>query len=70
VSAAIDAVPQEWMAQVGDGGMIVYPEAGPGEDALIRLARAGDSWRREEKGRCRFVRMQLGGTPRNLPDYE
>ena len=71
VSAAIDAVPQDWMAQVADGGMIVYPEAGADEDLLIRLTFDGETWRREEKGRCRFVRMQLGGkTSQDLPDYE
>jgi protein-L-isoaspartate(D-aspartate) O-methyltransferase len=70
VSAAIDAVPQDWMAQVVVGGMIVYPEAGVGEDVLIRLTRLEDGWRRQEMGRCRFVRMQLGGRRPDVADYE
>lgn len=60
VSAAVEAIPQEWLDQLGDGGILVYPEAGPAEDVLIRLTREGIGFRREEKGRCRFVRMQLG----------
>jgi protein-L-isoaspartate(D-aspartate) O-methyltransferase len=60
VSAAVEAVPQEWLEQLADGGMLVYPEAGPAEDVLIRLTRVGGGFRREEMGRCRFVRMQLG----------
>jgi protein-L-isoaspartate(D-aspartate) O-methyltransferase len=58
-SAAVDAVPPAWMEQVTATGMIVYPEAGDGEDLLIRLSRTADGWRREDKGRCRFVRMQI-----------
>jgi protein-L-isoaspartate(D-aspartate) O-methyltransferase len=60
VSAAVEAIPQEWLEQLADGGMLVYPEAGPAEDILIRLTREHGGFRREEKGRCRFVRLQLG----------
>jgi protein-L-isoaspartate(D-aspartate) O-methyltransferase len=59
VSAAIEAIPPAWLEQLADGGAIVYPEAGPGEDILIRLTRQDGSYLREEMGRCRFVRMRL-----------
>jgi protein-L-isoaspartate(D-aspartate) O-methyltransferase len=59
VSAAIEAVPPAWFEQLADGGMLVYPEAGYGEDILVRLTKNADSYVREELGRCRFVRMQL-----------
>jgi protein-L-isoaspartate(D-aspartate) O-methyltransferase len=58
-SAAVEAVPQEWLGQLVDGGVLVYPEAGVDEDLLIRLTVSGEGVRREELGRCRFVRMQL-----------
>src|SRR5439155_3878851 len=59
-SASVDAVPPAWMAQVADGGLIVYPESTEREDLLVRLTRLGEGWHREELGRCRFVRMRLG----------
>ena len=61
VSAAVEAVPQEWLAQLGEGGRLVYPEAGGNLDVLVRLTREGDRFRREEMGHCLFVRLQLGG---------
>ncbi len=60
VSASVDAVPQAWLDQLAPGGILVYPESGPGEDLLVRLTRAQDKGLvREIMGRCRFVRMQL-----------
>lgn len=61
VSAAVEAVPQEWMDQLVEGGMLVYPEAGQDLDLLVRLTRHADGFRREEMGHCRFVRLQLEG---------
>jgi protein-L-isoaspartate(D-aspartate) O-methyltransferase len=58
-SAALEAVPQEWLGQLVDGGVLVYPEAGVDEDLLVRLTISGERVRREELGRCRFVRMQI-----------
>ena len=59
VSASVDAVPQAWLDQLAPGGILVYPEAGPGDDLLVRLSRADAELTREIIGRCRFVRMQL-----------
>lgn len=59
VSAAVEAIPHAWLGQLKDGGMIVYPEAGPGEDRLIRLTFKGGDIKREVMGLCRFVRMRL-----------
>jgi len=70
VSAAVEAIPQDWLQQGVDGGMIVYPEAGRGVDLLVRLVRVGDGFRREEKGHCLFVRLQLGGTRPPATDFE
>jgi protein-L-isoaspartate(D-aspartate) O-methyltransferase len=70
VSAAVEAIPQDWLHQVADGGMIVYPEAGRGVDLLVRLIREGQTFRREEKGHCLFVRLQLGGAKPPTTDFE
>jgi protein-L-isoaspartate(D-aspartate) O-methyltransferase len=59
VSASVDAVPQAWLDQLAPDGMLVYPEAGPTEDLLVRLTRSEAGLEREIMGRCRFVRMQL-----------
>jgi protein-L-isoaspartate(D-aspartate) O-methyltransferase len=59
VSAAVDAVPPSWLEQLAPGGVLVYPEAGPGADTLVRLIREPHGFRREELGACRFVRLQL-----------
>jgi protein-L-isoaspartate(D-aspartate) O-methyltransferase len=58
-SASLEALPAEWLAQVVDGGIVLYPEAGEGDDRLVRVTRDGDRLLREELGLCRFVRMQL-----------
>ena len=59
VSASVDAVPQAWLDQMAERGILVYPESGQGEDLLVRLKRAPTGLTREILGRCRFVRMQL-----------
>ena len=59
VSAAVEAVPPAWMEQLKPAGLLVYPEAGPSDDILVRLTKLPEGgWRREELGRCRFVRLQ------------
>lgn len=63
VSAATAAIPQQWLDQLAADGLLVYPEAGPQEDILVRLTRTPQGLRREEMGRCRFVRLQLGDDP-------
>jgi protein-L-isoaspartate(D-aspartate) O-methyltransferase len=59
VSASVDAIPPAWLDQLAPGGLLVYPEAGVGEDLLVRLTKAEMGLEREVLGRCRFVRMQL-----------
>ncbi|MGB2940888.1 MAG: protein-L-isoaspartate(D-aspartate) O-methyltransferase [Candidatus Dormiibacterota bacterium] len=61
VSAAVEAVPQEWLQQLAQGGMLVYPEAGEGIDLLVRLTKTSDGFHRQEMGHCRFVRLQVEG---------
>jgi protein-L-isoaspartate(D-aspartate) O-methyltransferase len=59
VSASVEAVPQAWLDQLAADGTLVYPEAGYGEDLLVRLTKSETGLGREVMGRCRFVRMQL-----------
>jgi len=59
VSASVEAVPPAWLDQLAADGALVYPEAGHGEDLLIRLTKSETGLEREVMGRCRFVRMQL-----------
>lgn len=59
VSASVEAVPTAWLDQLAADGTLVYPEAGHGEDLLVRLTKSGTGLEREVMGRCRFVRMQL-----------
>ncbi len=59
ISASVDAIPQPWLDQLAPDGILVYPEAGPAEDLLVRLTRSDGGVEREIMGRCRFVRMQL-----------
>src|SRR6202049_4526688 len=59
VSASVEAVPPAWLDQLAADGILVYPEAGHGEDLLIRLSKSEKGFDREVMGRCRFVRMQL-----------
>ena len=59
VSAAVVAVFPAWLEQLRDGGLLVYPEAQDNDDLLVRLTVEGGRVRREELGRCRFVRLQL-----------
>ena len=49
----------EDLDSLAPGGLLVYPEAGPAEDLLVRLVNAPTGLQREVMGRCRFVRMQL-----------
>ena len=58
-SAAVAALPQAWLEQVVEGGLIVYPESGAEWDMLVRVERLETGWRREDVQPCRFVRMQV-----------
>jgi len=59
ISAAVVAVFPAWLEQLRDGGLLVYPEARENDDLLVRLTVEAGRVRREELGRCRFVRLQL-----------
>jgi protein-L-isoaspartate(D-aspartate) O-methyltransferase len=61
-SASLDALPQAWLDQLGEGGVIVYPEnRGDEFDVLVRVTRTTAGWTREDVQLCKFVRMQTGG---------
>lgn len=55
VTAAGPSVPPSLEAQLADGGRLVMPVGGWGEQELIALERRGDSFRRENLGGCVFV---------------
>src|SRR5258708_33800044 len=59
VSASVDAVPQAWLGQMPEGGVLGYPHSAQRGALLVRLRRAPTGLTREILGRCRFVRMQL-----------
>jgi protein-L-isoaspartate(D-aspartate) O-methyltransferase len=58
-SASLDALPQAWLDQLGEGGVIVYPEnRGEEFDVLVRVTRTPEGWVREDVQLCKFVRMR------------
>lgn len=55
--AAGPDVPQSWLAQVADGGRIVLPVGGRGEQMLVVIQRTGETFTRREVCRVRFVKL-------------
>jgi protein-L-isoaspartate(D-aspartate) O-methyltransferase len=55
VHAAAPAPPRALLGQLGDGGRLVVPIAGPGADVLTVFRRRGEELGRVEIGPCRFV---------------
>ncbi len=55
VTAGGPSVPPSLEAQVGEGGRLVMPVGGWGEQELVALERHGNSFRREGLGGCVFV---------------
>src|SRR6202171_1706360 len=57
VSASVEAVPPAWLDQLAADGALVYPEAGHGEDLLIRLSKSETCLECEVMGRFLLVRI-------------
>jgi protein-L-isoaspartate(D-aspartate) O-methyltransferase len=55
VAAAPEIVPPELLEQLDDGGRIVIPIGGRGEQTLLRVTRSGDEFTREELLPVSFV---------------
>jgi protein-L-isoaspartate(D-aspartate) O-methyltransferase len=55
ISAATEGVPPALLSQVVDGGKLVAPLVGPGDERLWCLTRQGSAWSRQDLGECRFV---------------
>ncbi len=55
VTAGAPSVPQCYLDQLVDGGILVIPVGEQGRQVLVRIVRRGDSLRREELLDCRFV---------------
>jgi protein-L-isoaspartate(D-aspartate) O-methyltransferase len=55
VAAAAEKLPAPLLAQLADGGRLVLPVGGPGQQELTRITRRGDDFRREHLGAVRFV---------------
>ena len=55
VAAAAERLPPPLLAQLAEGGRLVIPLGGPGQQELTRVTRRGDEYRREAMGAVRFV---------------
>jgi protein-L-isoaspartate(D-aspartate) O-methyltransferase len=54
-AAASPSVPEPWVTQLSEGGIIVLPVGGRHEQELTRVIRVGDRTETEGLGGCRFV---------------
>jgi protein-L-isoaspartate(D-aspartate) O-methyltransferase len=54
-AAASPSVPEPWVTQLSEGGIIVLPVGGRHEQELTRVIRVGDRTETEVLGGCRFV---------------
>jgi len=59
-AAAAEEVPQAWIDQLGDGGIIVTPVGGPGAQILVKITKRGERLERHEFCPCRFVPLAGG----------
>lgn len=60
VAAAPQEIPQELLEQLGDGGRLLIPVGGRGEQGLICITREGDEYQRRELGLVSFVPLVKG----------
>jgi len=58
-AAASPSVPEPWISQLSEGGIIVLPLGGRYEQELVRVTRVGERTKTDALGGCRFV--PLGG---------
>jgi len=54
-AAASPSVPEPWISQLSEGGIIVLPVGGRFEQELTRVTRVKDHTKTETLGGCRFV---------------
>jgi len=54
-AAASPSVPEPWISQLSEGGIIVLPLGGRYEQELVRVTRVGERTKTEALGGCRFV---------------
>ncbi len=59
-AAAAEDVPQAWLGQLADPGVVLLPVGGPEGQRLVRLEKRGGQMVRSEFCPCRFVPL-LGG---------
>lgn len=59
-AAAADDVPQPWIDQLADGGILVTPVGGLGSQILVKITKCGGRLARHEFCPCRFVPL-VGG---------
>ncbi len=59
-AAAAEEVPQPWIDQLADGGLIVTPVGRPGAQILVKIAKRGEELEHHEFCPCRFVPL-VGG---------
>ena len=59
-SAAAEAVPPAWLAQLAPGGRLVMPCGPAGAQELVRITHAGDVLHRQTLGPVSFVPLRRG----------
>jgi protein-L-isoaspartate(D-aspartate) O-methyltransferase len=60
VTAAPEAIPEELLRQLADGGRLVMPVGGADSQQLLLITRDGKRFRREQLGMVKFVPMLDG----------
>ena len=55
VTAGAESIPDAYQAQLADGGRLIMPVGPPSHQQMIRLARRGDAFERDNLGSFGFV---------------
>lgn len=62
VTAAADVCPPALLDQLAEGGVLLMPLGGPGDQELVRWEKRGGKLERQSLGGCRFVPL-VGDSP-------
>ena len=62
VTAAAEVCPPALLDQLAEGGVLLMPLGGPGDQELVRWEKRGGTLERQSLGGCRFVPL-VGDSP-------